>query len=200
MFGFLIGTACLIGLIKVLRGGFRRRWGYGGGYGSYGGGCGGSGGSCGGGGGYRDFGGHQDRGWGGHHDQGWGDRGAPFWLRGLFQRLDTSPGQEKVIREAIDELRRSAADLRDEGRHTRSDVAKAVKSVSFDETVMGELFARHDTHLEKMRKDAVGAIGKVHAVLDDRQREILAQIIERGPFGGQFGGPFGGGPFRRGWA
>ena len=42
----------------------------------------------------------------------------------------------------------------------------------------------------------VSAIGKVHAVLDDRQREILAQLIERGPFGGRFGG----GPFRREWA
>lgn len=191
MLGFLIGTACLIGLIKVLRGGFRRR----GGHGGYGGGCGWSSGSCGGG-GYRDRdnGGH-DEGWG-RHDRGWDDRGGPFWLRGLFQRLNTSPGQEKVIRDAIDELRRSARDLRDEGRHTRSDVAKAVKSASFDETVMGELFARHDTHLEKMRKDAVGAIGKVHAVLDDRQRDILAELIERGPFGGHFRG----GPFRRAWA
>ena len=193
MFGFLIGTVCLIGLIKVLRGGFRRRWGYGG----YGGGCGWSGGSCGGGGGYRDSGGHHDQ-WGGHdggYDR-WGDRGGPFWMRGLFQRLRTSPGQEKVIRDAFDELRRAASELRDEGRHSRNDVAKAVRSPSFDETVMGELFARHDTHLEKMRKEAVGAIGKVHAVLDDRQREILAEIIERGPFGGRFGG----GPFRRAWA
>ena len=117
-------------------------------------------------------------------------------MRGLFQRLDTSPGQEKVIREAFEELRRSAGDLREEGRHTRTDVAKAVKSASFDETVMGELFARHDTHLEKMRKDVVGAVGKVHAVLDERQRDTLAQLIERGPFGGGFGG----GPFRRPWA
>jgi len=194
MFGFLIGTVCLIGLIKVLRGGFRRGYGYGG--------CGASGGSCGGGWGGRGFGGHHGGGWGDHERGGWGERGGwrdggAFWLRALFERLDTSPGQEKVIREAIDEVRRNASTLRDEGRATRSDVAKAVKSPSFDETVMGELFARHDTHLEKMRKDLVGAIAKVHAVLDDRQRDALAQLIERGPFGGA---PFGGGPFRRAWA
>jgi Spy/CpxP family protein refolding chaperone len=135
-------------------------------------------------------------GWGGHHGADWGERGGPFWLRGLFQRLDTSPGQEKVIREAVDEMRRSASEMRDEARRSREDVAKAVKSPSFDETVMGELFARHDTHLEKLRKDAVGAIAKVHAVLDDRQREILAQMIERGPFAGGFAGA----PYRRGWA
>ena len=176
MLGFLIGTACLIGLIKVLRGGFRRGRG---GYGGW------SGGSCGGGGSRGDDGSHE----------GWGERGGPFWLRGLFERLRTSPEQEKVIREAVDEMRRSASELRDEARHTRGDVAKAMKSPSFDETVMGELFARHDTHLEKVRKDAVGVLAKVHAVLDDRQRDLLAELIERGPFGGGRGGPF-----RRAWA
>ncbi len=196
MFGFLIGTACLIGLIKVLRGGYRRGHGYGGG-------CGSSGGSCGGGGWGRRGHGHHDGdergergGWGGG---GWRDGGA-FWLRALFERLDTTPGQEKVIKEAIDELRKNASELRDEGKHTRSDVAKAVKSPSFDETVMGELFARHDTHLEKMRKEVVGAIAKVHAVLDDKQRDTLAELIERGPFGGGSRGDNGFGPFRRAWA
>ena len=101
--------------------------------------------------------------------------------------FDASPAQEKVIREAIDELRSSAYDLRGEARATREDIAKAVKSPSLDETVLGELFARHDTHLEKLRKDAVGALGKVHAVLDDRQRDIFAQLISRGPFGGGSG-------------
>ena len=197
MFGFLIGTACLFGLIKVLRGGHRH---------GFGGGCGYGGGGCGGGWGYRGHGGHHGWDHGGFEDRGgygerggWRDGGA-FWLRALFQRLDTTPGQEKVIREAIDEVRRNAATLRDEGRATRIDVAKAVKSPSFDETVMGELFARHDTHLEKMRKDLVGAIAKVHAVLDDRQRDTLAQLIERGPFAGGFPGGFQGGPFRRAWA
>lgn len=186
MLGFLIGTACLIGLIRVLRGGWRRR-----GYGGW------SGGSCGGGWGYRGHHGHHgEDGWGGWRRGDDWDRGGPFWLRGLFERLGTSPAQEKVIRDAVEEMRRSASELRDEARHSRGDVARAVRSASFDETVMGELFARHDTHLEKMRKDMVGVIGKVHAVLDDRQREVLAQIIERGPFAGGHRG----GPFRSAWA
>jgi Spy/CpxP family protein refolding chaperone len=166
-----------------------RRGRYGHGYGGW------SGGSCGGGGWGRHRDGHH-RGWGGgFRDDAWSDRGGPFWLRGLFERLDATPDQAKVIRDAVEEMRRSASDLRDEARATREDVAKAVKSPSLDETVLGELFARHDTHLEKMRKDAVGALGKVHAVLDDRQREILAQLIARGPFGGGRGGPF-----RSAWA
>lgn len=176
MFGFLIGTLCLIGLIKVVRGGM-------------GGGCGSRGGF--GGRGWGGWSGHQG-GWG-HHHGGWGREGfsgGPFWMRGLFERLDTSPGQEKVIREAAEELRASGAGLREELKKTREDIAKAVRSPGFDETILGELFARHDTVLEKMRKDAVGAIGKVHAVLEDRQRERLADLIGAGPFGRGGGGPY----------
>ncbi len=98
MFGFLIGTACLIGLIKVAR--------HGGGYG-----CGSRYGSCssgyergcGGGGGYQDEGGGP---WGRHGGQGrHGGFGPRIFLRAAFERLDTTPGQEKVILQAVDELR-----------------------------------------------------------------------------------------------
>ncbi len=189
MLGFFIGTLCLIGLIKVLRGGFRRGRGYGGWSMRS---CGGGGfrgrGGCGGGGYDRD------QSWDDYRESGFGDRGSSFWLRAVMERLNATPDQAKVIRDAVDEMWRSASDLRDEARATREDVAKAMKSPSLDETILGELFARHDTHLEKMRKDAVGALAKIHVVLDDRQREILAQLIARGPFAGR------GGPFRSAWA
>ena len=175
MCGFLIGTACLIGLIVTLR---RGR----GGCGSYGrGGFGWRGG--------RGFGP-----WGeGRGDftnqRGWS--GKRWFLRGLFERLDTTPGQEKVIVAAIEEMREAGEALRGELRQTRSDVAKAARSASFDETVIGETFARHDQALETMRKAAVGAMAKIHAVLDDKQREVLADVIESSPpFFGGFGGPY----------
>src|SRR5437773_11173254 len=111
MFGFLIGTACLIGLIKVLRGGC--------GYGRYGA-CGGYGpgarnsfGSCGYGGGYG--GPWQGRGrwggWGGfrgHDEHGYGGFGEGFFLRALLEQLDATPGQEKVIVNAVHEIRDEA--------------------------------------------------------------------------------------------
>ena len=157
MFGFIIGTACLIGLIRVLRGG---RCGYGHGYGrwgrpAFGGGCGGGyGGPCGGGGcGYHGGGGwehHDQGGWGGHHGGpyrersgehrgGWAWRRGGFFLRGLFEQLDTTPGQEKAIMEAVDEMRKTAFQHREELKKSRADIAKAMRSPSFDETVMGEL-------------------------------------------------------------
>ena len=176
MLGILIGTVCLIGLIKTLRWGRPHHHGFGHG------GCGG---------GY----GHGYRGWGGHHEDhhrhGWGGGGwggPSAILRGLFYRLDTTPGQEKVIVAAIDEMRAATREARGELKATRADLAKAMRAPGFDEVLLGEMFARHDTALETMRKAAVGAIAKVHDALDDKQRERLADLIESGP------GFFRGGP------
>src|SRR5579884_3245710 len=111
MFGFLFGTACLVGLVKTLRGGHCHR-GYGHGCGA-GGGCGPQGG-C----GARGWGGHHGH-WGGHWGGGhWGGGhfgGGParFMLRGLFQRLETTPGQEKVILAAVDQVREKAREFKD---------------------------------------------------------------------------------------
>ena len=182
MIGFLIGTLCLIGLFKVLR--HRRGFGCGPGSSRWGRGWGGGG------------WGHGRGRWGEGrgHDGPWD--GASFFLRGLYEQLDATPGQEKVIREAAEELRDNARKLKDELRGSRTDVAHAVRSPSFDETRIGEVFAKHDTAIESMRKAAVGAVAKVHAVLDDKQRERLAELIESGPFRGGRRGRGDGGPYR----
>jgi hypothetical protein len=186
MLGFVIGTACLIGLVKVVRGGR----------------CGSSG-ACG--------NGWHARGWHGHghgwHRGGWGGGGwgggarggrrGGFWLRGVFERLDTSPGQEKVIKLAVDELFDATRALRGELDRTRHDIAAAIRSGTVDEVAMGELFARHDEKLREVRKAAIGSIAKVQDALDEDQRGQLADLIERGIGGGwgRFGGG-GGGPYR----
>jgi hypothetical protein len=214
MFGFIIGTVCLVALIATIR---RARWGH---YG-YGGGCG-------------------HRGWGGHHRHGgWGDGGGgwggPPWARGgwddhgpdfgqrdqgrgfgrgfggrmgfvlrfLSERLDASPAQEKVIAQAVDEMREAIGKARDGFKASRGDVANAVRSDNFDVTHVGALFSKHDDAIDGVRKAFVSAMQKVHDALDERQRKILAEIIEAGP-GGFFGGGRGGGGgpwggYRGGW-
>lgn len=187
MLGIIIGTACLIGLVKVLRHG---RGGYGYGRGGCGrGGWGGGGrfrghhdhdGGCG-----QDEGGFRRRGWGG-----WGG-GPGFFLRAIIDQLDATPEQEKVIVAAFREVRNEAAKNREEMRKSREDLAKAMRSPGFDEVLLGELFARHDTTIEGMRRAFTGALAKVHVVLDEKQRNDLAEIIENGP------GFFRRGPSRR---
>ena len=187
MLGIIIGTVCLIGLVKVLRHGR-------GGYGYGGGGC-GRGGWGGGGrfrghrdeeGGYgRDEGGFRRGGWGG-----WGG-GPGFILRAIIEQLDATPEQEKVVVAAFREVRNEAAKNREEVRRSREDIAKAMRSPGFDEVLLGELFARHDTAIEGMRRAFTGALAKVHVVLDEKQRNDLAELIENGP------GFFRRGPSRR---
>jgi uncharacterized membrane protein len=181
MLGFIIGTACLIGLFKVLGRGRGRGRGYGWG-----------GGGCGGGGRFRDHeggdhreGGFRRGGWGG-----WGG-GPGFFLRAIIDQLDATPEQEKVIAAAFREVRDEAAKNREEIRRSRGDIAKAMRSPGFDEVLLGELFARHDTAIEAMRRAVTGALAKVHVVLDEKQRSHLADLIENGP------GFFRRGPSRR---
>ena len=190
MLGFLIGTACLIGFLKLARMGRRGRFGYGRGCGGYGrGGYGG---------GFDPRGG--DDGWGGHEGP-WTGRGhgGPFgrWfiLRRLFSRLDTTPGQEKVIKTAIDELRAAADKVRGDVKAARPEVANAIRMEQFDETAFGEISHKIDEAAQAMRRATIDAIAKIHAVLDERQKKLLGDLVESGPRFRDWGG---GGPYRQG--
>jgi hypothetical protein len=140
------------------------------------------------GGGGWGHGGHDD-GYGGDEGQGWG--GGPAFMRGgwgrgfivrrLSEALDATPAQEKVIRAAAEEFQETAAKLRGEGKRTRADLAAAFRKSSFDEVMLGELYARHDRSLEDVRKAFVGMGARIHDVLDEGQRDRLASIIEEGP-------------------
>jgi hypothetical protein len=118
-----------------------------------------------------------------------GPRGRGGPLSTLFARLDTTPGQEKVIVAAIDEARSALRDSRGELRASRDDVAKALASDAFDETLLGMTFARQDETLANVRRAFTGALAKIHEALDPRQRGILSNVIAHGP--AAFGSPFG---------
>jgi len=167
MIGFAIGIACLVGLVAVIRRGRRAHWGRHYGYGHHH---------------------HHHRGCHGH-GRGFDEdrRLGPLWH--LFERLDTTPGQEKVIREAVDELRDTARGMRREARQSGDDVSRAMRGESFDETVMGDMFARHDDRIRELQKALVGALARIHDALDEKQRKRLADFLESGPMRG-FGGPY----------
>lgn len=198
MFGFVIGALSLIGLVKALRAG--RGCGYGrmgacGGRGWHGGhgwghhhggwGHGGGWGHHGGGGGW----GHHGGGWGRHESGGQQSGRNAFGLRWVFERLDTTPGQEKVIRQAFDEVREAMSSGQGELEATRREIAAAIRSGQIDETQMGELYARHDEKLRAVRTTFFGALAKVTEALDEDQRKTLADMLDRGQ-GGFFGGPY----------
>ncbi len=171
MFSFAIGIICVVALISTVR---RHRYGYAHGWGYS----------------HRPW-----HGWSSHPPGGarepwrrthWGAREA---LDLLIDRLGATREQEKLIREQARRFRSKLKSMRGEGRRTRDDLARALRADSFDENVMGDLFVRHDDELRELRIQTVELLANVHAVLDERQRELLASIVEDGrPLG--FGGPY----------
>jgi Spy/CpxP family protein refolding chaperone len=155
MFGFLFGTACLLGLTATFARGHHSHH------------------HCG--------GGHRSRGF---------RRGRHF-LNHVLDRLDTTPGQEKVIREAVETLLDDVHEARRDFRGTRSSVADAIRAEVLDRASVEGIFDRHDVVIDKVRLSALDAFSKIHETLDQRQRKILADLVESGPFGRGFG------PFRR---
>ncbi|MEM9458618.1 MAG: periplasmic heavy metal sensor [Myxococcota bacterium] len=106
-----------------------------------------------------------------------------WWRGGLFmmmRRLQLTPDQQTVVREELEQLGQTVQEHRGEWANSRRDVAQAIRGESFDATVMGELFGRHDEHLDAIRKAAMEALGRIHAVLDETQRQRLAELLEQG--------------------
>jgi hypothetical protein len=135
------------------------------------------------------FGDHHDEFGYDYRDDRYGE-GMPFYVRFLSRRLYASPAQERVMADAIEQFRNDVLPLRAEAEKTRHDLAAAFRRPTFDEVQMGEMFARHDDAVEKLRKAVVGLGARVHEALDERQREQLATMIERGP-GFRHAGRFG---------
>jgi hypothetical protein len=203
MLGFLIGTVCLIGLVKVVRrsryGGFGYGPGYGHSYGHFGHfgdpwGHGGHGGGC----GHRGRHAYGRGGWGSGYREdaefGYDERedarggeweggrfGGFFALHGLFARLDATPGQEKAIKAAFEELRTKARALKEDARGMRGDLASALRGESLDADTLGTVASRATGAVDGLRDAMIGAVLKVHEVLDERQRGIAADLLESGP-------------------
>ena len=107
--------------------------------------------------------------------------GRSVFLHGALDPLEMTPAQERAVNAAIGELRDAARDLRGELKQSRKDIADAFRKSSFDEVLLGELYARHDSAIESLRKAFVGMGAKIHEALDEKQRARLADMIESGP-------------------
>jgi len=152
MLGFLVGAACLYGLVRTMR---VHGWAHAHGPGGWG------------------------RGWHG----GWRSPGHPGGrgrLRWLFERMDTSPGQEKVIAEAADALRGTMEGWRDDADRMRNDVARSIRGEVFDAGALEEAFARAEARLTTLRETLRGQAARVHEALDARQRAELADLLASG--------------------
>ena len=159
MFGLFFGIVCLVLLFHTLR-----RASYGGyGYGLLG-----------------PFSGH------GHYRR----HGHPPWVHGrfrrarrrfamrwLFEELETTPGQEKAILSAVDNLRDQLENGRGELDAARNELAQAFGGDVLDEAALNGALARAEGFSSKMRSEVVRGVTEIHGALDGRQRRQIAELI-----------------------
>lgn len=153
MFGFAFGTACLVGLFFMVRGGRH--------------GC------RAGGGGWRR-----------------GRRGLVSGiLSRVFRRLDTTVGQEKVVKGAVDDVVAQLQRLRDEARATKDGMAEALRADAFDAGAFDALLSAQQDRIAEVRRSIVQGMAQIHEVLTQEQRRELADMLAA-----RFHRPFG--PYR----
>lgn len=128
-----------------------------------------------------------------HHGPGPG-RWPKRMLRRALRRLDTTPGQERIIREAFDDVAEAAEGLRGQGRRLRHDLADVLRTEDLDRAGVDSLLSRHEDEFDALREAVAGAITEVHAALEPSQRERLAEML------GRQGHHHHGGPYRSSWA
>ena len=130
---------------------------------------------------------------GGHGYQRHGYRrgvGRSFWLRALFSKLDTTPGQEREIRSAIEDFQKEAREAKDGLRGARDDLARAIRGDAFDDLAANDAGNRADETAAKVKAALANALKRVHAILDVNQRERLAELVSKGPGFRAWGGPY----------
>lgn len=110
-------------------------------------------------------------------------RGGYSGLYRLFEELDTSPGQEKAIRSALNELRQTFAALRPRLEDTRHGVALALVSDAFDAGALEQALEAPIVDASRSRGAVASTLGKIHEALDADQRRRLARFVESMPHG-----------------
>jgi len=122
---------------------------------------------------------HWRRGWpgAGGHRRGFGPRAV---LRRILRRIDATPAQEKVFRDEAATLWEVARGLRGGLEASGRDLASALREETLDRQKLESVYRRQDEILAALRARLSDSLGRVHSTLDERQRNDLANLLERG--------------------
>jgi hypothetical protein len=124
-----------------------------------------------------------------HHHH--GRRGRRRWFMfHTLERLDASPAQERALVAELDQLEERLRTARGNLAALRPVLADAMRSRELDATALTGLEAGFDTVVADARGAITDTLRRVHALLDDRQRATLAELVGGGGWRG------GAGPYR----
>ncbi len=159
MFGILLGTVCLFGLIGVAKS-HRHRHHHCEGRGSRGG---------------PHRRGHRGR--SGRRGQGFDRAMGEAVKRGLHVDRD----QEDLVDHALGDVRDSLREFKEVMKESRLDAAAAFEGDKVDDAALDTIFETQDAALTQTRRQLVSALKQIHAVLDDEQRATAVQWLANGP-------------------
>jgi hypothetical protein len=128
-----------------------------------------------------------------HHHQ-WHHNPGRRGLYMVLSRLDASPAQERAIIGEVDKLKSRLRETRAGVKDARGDLSAALRGPVLDDAALGAVLGRVDTATSDARNAIVDALRNIHGVLDDTQREHLADLVDRGPWAWRRSGR--GGPYR----
>jgi hypothetical protein len=130
---------------------------------------------------------------GGHHGHGGEDGGEPEGegfgggsfgvrrpLRFLAYKLELDEKQVAELARILDDLKTERAQGEVDRRRSLSGFADAVGGATFDTARVKEAAQLRVATAERLRDAVSGALGRLHALLDDAQRERLAYLIRTG--------------------
>lgn len=127
--------------------------------------------------------------WRRHHGRHGGRGGRHRWMIDLaLERIDASPAQERAIIAELEQLDERLHGVGRQLRELRGPLADAVRASELDEATLTGL----EQAVAKVGADGRAAVldtlRKLHALLDDNQREQLASMLGRVATRG--GGPY----------
>jgi Spy/CpxP family protein refolding chaperone len=137
----------------------------------------------------RPVGGDGRHGWRGRHHE-WtagpdhGGEGGGFGvrrpLRFLAYKLDLGEEQVAELARILDELKTERAQVAVDDRRAVSAFADAIAGGTFEEAKAKEAAVLRVRSAERLKDAVVHALGKIHGLLDEKQRERLAYLIRTG--------------------
>jgi Spy/CpxP family protein refolding chaperone len=164
MIGLIFGTLCLVALIATVN---RRHYGYLHGW---------------------PHQAYHGRGFG-HHAGAYGalqaggrwraPRGRSALLYMLLERLETTPGQDREIKSAVQEAGERLEMIEQPLQELGSDLAALVAQDQFDRAQVDALFTRAEGRMREARSAAIETLQRVHGALEPEQRKRLGKLISR---------------------
>lgn len=115
-----------------------------------------------------------------------------WMLNAALARIDATPAQERVIVGELDRMQERIHAAKGNLKDSRGDLAAAIRNPQLDDAALGAVLGRVDAVTAEVRTAAIEALRGIHAVLDDKQRAQVADLVDRN------GGGWwrGGGPYR----